>query len=265
MSEIALKPTTLAATLKALIPQRTLCINVTGQPGIGKSAIVKQVAAELGMNFIDIRAVLLDPVDFRGVPSVEGGRTKFNPPDFLPKPGCGKTVLFFDEVDKAPSLTQCGLLQITLDRRLGEYKLPDEVTIVSAMNRQGDRAGSQKLNTALANRFVHLNLMADNQGLTHITSAVLKGLEPILRDVKPDRVLVHGDTTTTLAASMAAFYAHVPVGHVEAGLRTGDMQAPWPEEMNRRVADTSPQLRGEIVLPAAGRVGDATLEVVGVE
>jgi UDP-N-acetylglucosamine 2-epimerase (non-hydrolysing) len=83
-----------------------------------------------------------------------------------------------------------------------------------------------------------LNLMADNQGLTHITSAVLKGLEPILREVKPDRVLVHGDTTTTLAASMAAFYAHVPVGHVEAGLRTGDMAAPWPEEMNRRVADT---------------------------
>jgi UDP-N-acetylglucosamine 2-epimerase (non-hydrolysing) len=83
-----------------------------------------------------------------------------------------------------------------------------------------------------------LNLMADNQGLTHITSAVLTGLEPILRDVKPDRVLVHGDTATTLAASMAAFYAHVPVGHVEAGLRTGDMTAPWPEEMNRKVADT---------------------------
>ena len=82
-----------------------------------------------------------------------------------------------------------------------------------------------------------LNLMADNQGLTHITSAVLTGLEPILREVKPDRVLVHGDTATTLAASMAAFYAHVPVGHVEAGLRTGDMMAPWPEEMNRKVAD----------------------------
>jgi len=83
-----------------------------------------------------------------------------------------------------------------------------------------------------------LNLMADNQGLTHITSAVLTGLEPILREVKPDRVLVHGDTATTLAASLAAFYAHVPVGHVEAGLRTGDMMAPWPEEMNRKVADT---------------------------
>ncbi len=82
-----------------------------------------------------------------------------------------------------------------------------------------------------------LNLMADNQGLTHITSAVLKGLEPILREVKPDRVLVHGDTATTLAAALAAFYGHVPVGHVEAGLRTGNMMAPWPEEMNRRVAD----------------------------
>lgn len=82
-----------------------------------------------------------------------------------------------------------------------------------------------------------LNLMADNQGLTHITSAVLTGLEPILREVKPDRVLVHGDTATTLAAALAAFYGHVPVGHVEAGLRTGDMMAPWPEEMNRRVAD----------------------------
>jgi UDP-N-acetylglucosamine 2-epimerase (non-hydrolysing) len=83
-----------------------------------------------------------------------------------------------------------------------------------------------------------LNLMAANQGLTHITSAVLTGLEPILREVKPDRMLVHGDTTTTLAASLAAFYAGVPVGHVEAGLRTGDMRAPWPEEMNRKLADS---------------------------
>ncbi len=83
-----------------------------------------------------------------------------------------------------------------------------------------------------------LNLMAANQGLTHITSAVLTGLEPILREVKPDRVLVHGDTTTTLAASLAAFYGNVPVGHVEAGLRTGNMRAPWPEEMNRKLADS---------------------------
>jgi UDP-N-acetylglucosamine 2-epimerase len=62
-------------------------------------------------------------------------------------------------------------------------------------------------------------------------------LTPLIKDLRPDRVIVHGDTTTTLAAAMAAFYEGVPVGHVEAGLRTGNLQAPWPEEFNRRVVD----------------------------
>ena len=82
-----------------------------------------------------------------------------------------------------------------------------------------------------------LNIMKRNQGLTHVTTAVLEGLAPILKDLRPDRVLVHGDTTTTFAGALAAFYAKIPVGHVEAGLRTGDLQAPWPEEMNRRLTD----------------------------
>jgi UDP-N-acetylglucosamine 2-epimerase (non-hydrolysing) len=82
-----------------------------------------------------------------------------------------------------------------------------------------------------------LDVMQNNQGLTHITSAVLTGMEAVLDDFKPDRVLVHGDTTSTFAASLAAFYRKVPVGHVEAGLRTGDIYAPWPEEMNRKLAD----------------------------
>ena len=82
-----------------------------------------------------------------------------------------------------------------------------------------------------------LNVMADNQGLTHVTRAVLSGMEPVLDDFRPDRVLVHGDTTTTFAAALAAFYRKIPVAHVEAGLRTGDIYAPWPEEMNRRLAD----------------------------
>jgi UDP-N-acetylglucosamine 2-epimerase (non-hydrolysing) len=82
-----------------------------------------------------------------------------------------------------------------------------------------------------------LNVMQSNQGLTHITAAVLTGMEAVLDDFKPDRVLVHGDTTSTFAASLAAFYRKVPVGHVEAGLRTGDIYAPWPEEMNRKLAD----------------------------
>jgi len=83
-----------------------------------------------------------------------------------------------------------------------------------------------------------LDIMRANQDLTHITSAVLTGLGDVLDQYQPDRILVHGDTTTTFAASLAAFYRKIPVGHVEAGLRTGDVFAPWPEEMNRRLCDT---------------------------
>lgn len=71
------------------------------------------------------------------------------------------------------------------------------------------------------------------QGLTEITCRILEGLKPVLESFKPDVVLVHGDTTTTMAASLAAFYQRIPVGHVEAGLRTGDLSSPWPEEGNR--------------------------------
>jgi len=83
-----------------------------------------------------------------------------------------------------------------------------------------------------------LNIMKSCQGLTHITSEVLFRLEPVLQDFKPDRILVHGDTTTTMAASLAAFYQQIPVGHVEAGLRTGNIYSPWPEEMNRKITSS---------------------------
>lgn len=80
-----------------------------------------------------------------------------------------------------------------------------------------------------------LDIMKPGQGLHEITSNVLIGLKPVLQQVRPDLVLVHGDTTTTLAASLAAYYDRIPVGHVEAGLRTGDIYSPWPEEINRKV------------------------------
>ena len=82
-----------------------------------------------------------------------------------------------------------------------------------------------------------LNVMVPDQDLTHITRAILRGIAPVLTHCRPDRVLVQGDTTTTLAAALAAFYAKVPVGHVEAGLRSGHPAMPWPEEMNRRLTD----------------------------
>ena len=80
-----------------------------------------------------------------------------------------------------------------------------------------------------------LNLMKPGQDLYDITANVLLGLKDVLRDFKPDVVLVHGDTTTTSASSLAAFYEKIKVGHVEAGLRTGDIYSPWPEEANRQI------------------------------
>ncbi len=80
-----------------------------------------------------------------------------------------------------------------------------------------------------------LDLMRRAQGLSYITGAVLEGMEPVLAAFRPDWVLVQGDTTTTFAASLAAFYQKIKVAHVEAGLRTGNIYSPWPEEMNRKI------------------------------
>ena len=79
----------------------------------------------------------------------------------------------------------------------------------------------------------NLDIMRDGQTLTAITTGILEGMEPILKKEQPDIVLVHGDTTTSFAAALAAFYQQIPVGHVEAGLRTGNKYSPYPEEMNR--------------------------------
>lgn len=80
-----------------------------------------------------------------------------------------------------------------------------------------------------------LNIMKQGQDLTDVTIRVLSGLRDIFKDYRPDIVLVHGDTTTSTAGALAAFYAQIPVGHVEAGLRTHNIYSPWPEEMNRQI------------------------------
>jgi len=124
-----------------------------------------------------------------------------------------------------------------------------------------------------------LNVMKPGQGLTDITAAVLAGLKPILEEFAPDLMLVHGDTTTTLSASLAAYYQQIAAGHVEAGLRTGNIYSPWPEEINRKVTGAiarlhfaptekaAANLKAEAVSPAAisitgNTVIDALLEVV---
>jgi len=94
-----------------------------------------------------------------------------------------------------------------------------------------------------------LDIMAPNQTLNSIGSRIFSSLDPILEQIKPDRVLVHGDTTTAAIAGLAAFHRRIPVAHVEAGLRTGDLSQPWPEEMNRRVLDVISDL---LLVPTIG-------------
>lgn len=82
---------------------------------------------------------------------------------------------------------------------------------------------------------IDLNIMKQGQDLTDVTIRILNGMRDVFKECKPDVVLVHGDTTTSTAAALAAFYAQIPVGHVEAGLRTHNIYSPWPEEMNRQI------------------------------
>lgn len=115
---------------------------------------------------------------------------------------------------------------------------------------------------------IDLNLMQANQDLADITSRALVGIRNSLREVKPDAILVHGDTTTALAAAMAGFYAGIPVGHIEAGLRTHNVHSPFPEEFNRQVISKvanwhfAPTLNSQANLLAEG-VAAASIFVTG--
>lgn len=145
----------------------TVCINARqpviawGVPGIGKSQVMQQVAAVLKREVRDIRASLLDPVDLRGIPSTKDGRTHWCPPAFLPSVEDGPTLILLDELNRAPVMTQNALFQLVLDRKLGEYTLPDTCEIVACCNRQQDGGGVVKMPQALANRFVHLDMEHD--------------------------------------------------------------------------------------------------------
>lgn len=82
----------------------------------------------------------------------------------------------------------------------------------------------------------NLGVMSANQSLSQLTAKIISNLEPVLQSLQPNLILVHGDTTTTLAASLSAYYFRIPVAHLEAGLRTGNIYSPWPEEVNRKLA-----------------------------
>ena len=131
------------------------------------------------------------------------------------RPECIKLAPVFAELRRAgkvrPLLVSTGQHRELLDQALGSFGLKPDVD---------------------------LGLMTPGQSLPELSSRVLTGVSAWLAEAKPSAILVQGDTTTVLGAAMAAFYAGIPVGHVEAGLRTDDLRSPFPEEMNRRVTST---------------------------
>ena len=120
-----------------------------------------------------------------------------------------------------------------LVKKLQEY--PEQFQTIVCVTGQHREMLDQVLRLFNITPDFDLNIMKPNQDLYDITSRILLGMRDVLREVQPDIVLVHGDTTTSMAAALAAFYQQIPVGHVEAGLRTGNIYSPWPEEMNRLI------------------------------
>jgi len=133
---------------------------VWGSPGIGKSSIIKQIAKDKGLEFVDLRLSLLDPTDLKGIPffDKDNHEAVWASPNFLPKEPNSKGILFLDEINTAPPSVQASAYQLVLDRKVGDYELPKGWSIVAAGNHESDRGVVYRMPPPLANRFVHLNM-----------------------------------------------------------------------------------------------------------
>jgi len=143
-----------------LLLESDIPVFIHGSPGIGKSYIVADIAEKRGLELIDIRLSQMDPVDLRGVPSISDNQTVWMPPVFFPKDKNSQGILFLDELNSASPSVQAAIYQLVLDRKMGEYSLPEKWRIVCAGNKISDRGVVFKLPTPLANRMVHLPLKA---------------------------------------------------------------------------------------------------------
>jgi len=152
----------LKENLNILIEQK-LPVFIWGSPGIGKSSIVKEIANEKNLNFIDLRLSLLDPTDLKGIPFFDNKTNQaiWAPPNFLPKNKESSGILFLDEINTAPPSVQAAAYQLILDRRVADYELPPNWAIVAAGNNEEDRGVVYKMPPPLLNRFIHLNLEVD--------------------------------------------------------------------------------------------------------
>lgn len=155
-----MKPSRVAQVVDHVLSTRWPAF-IWGPPGVGKSSVVRKVADARKLQLLDIRASLLDPTDLRGIPTVSGDKARWCPPSFLPHDPDSEGILFFDELNSAPPLVQASLYQLTLDRRVGEYVLPEKWRILAAGNRAEDSSITFRMPAALSNRFVHLDYEVD--------------------------------------------------------------------------------------------------------
>lgn len=175
-SSIQLRPSALLRALTTCHKARRPAF-VWGSPGIGKSDVVRQLAKNLNARLIDVRASQWDAVDTRGVPYIEhhfdrsmpvpttgpaqAATTRWAVPSVFPSDDV-PTILFLDELNSAAPSVQAALYQLILDRRVGDYALPDSVYVMGAGNLETDRAVTHRMSTALAGRFVHFEMVVDN-------------------------------------------------------------------------------------------------------
>jgi hypothetical protein len=155
-----MKPSSIRTALPRLI-EKQRPVFLWGAPGVGKSDVISQIADDMKLELRDVRLSLLDPIDLKGFPVVDTAKKqmKWLPADFLPIKGHG--LLFLDEMNSAPQSVQAAAYQLILNRRIGDYKLPDGWAVLAAGNRASDRSVVHAMPAALANRFVHLDFDID--------------------------------------------------------------------------------------------------------
>ncbi len=157
-----MKASEIKETMLKLVESK-IPVFIWGAPGIGKSSIVKQVAKDRGLEFIDLRLSLMDPTDLKGIPffDKDNHEAVWAKPNFLPKEANSQGILFLDEINTAPPSVQASAYQLVLDRKVGDYELPAGWSIVAAGNNESDRGVVYRMPPPLANRFVHLDMAVD--------------------------------------------------------------------------------------------------------
>lgn len=223
-----LNPKTARAVIEAHIDAGTPCM-VAGAPGIGKSDVVRQIADARGWSVVDLRLSTMDPVDLRGLPAAQDGKAVFLPMGELPdetRDGA-HGILFLDELPQSPMAVQNAAFSLVLDRRIGDYRLPAGWHVVAAGNRVEDRAGANRLNSALANRFAHVDMTHDvdawcqwaiGAGIAAEVVAFVRFRPELLHSFEPDRKV----NATPRSWAMAA--RHIGKGlpsDIEAAVLTG--------------------------------------------